>query len=249
MRQNAFAALALLILVLFVQVSRAQELYSPSSQYDDKARVLVGTAGGSSFGNYFFGLRAGVEVPFAHRFELDLQDTFSPIERHISLGSGRANQVSAGGHFWLTKGFGLSGSAEYSNYSVTAASKGSDYAFIGVTWRKVVWGIPARFYFDYIREFKNGISANGTESAHLQGGDFAMAFRMGCFRSICRRIVFDYQAGHVLTQSNPICDGTYGKTGGPNGGPCYRTGAWSGGASGSFIVEFPRHRGYGDLAF
>jgi hypothetical protein len=248
-KRSIFATFALSMLVLFAPVSRAQELYGPSSQYDEKARVLVGTVGGSSFGNYFFGLKAGVEVPFAHRYELDLQDTFSPIESHIALGSGWANQVSAGGHFWLTKGFGLNGRAEYSNYSVTTASKGGDYAFIGVTWRKVAWGIPARFYFDYIREFKNGISANGTESAHLQGGDFTMAFRMGCSRSVCTRMVASYQAGHVLTQSNPICDGTYGKTGGPNGGPCYRTGAWSGGATGSFVVEFPRHHGYEDVAF
>jgi hypothetical protein len=249
MKRSTFARFALFMLVLTAPVSRAQEVYSPSSEYDEQARVLVGSMGGSGFGNYFLGLIAGVEIPFAHRYELDLEETFSPIERHVALGSGWANRVSAGGHFWLTKGFGLNGSAEYSNYSVRSASKGGDYAFIGVTWRKIAWGIPARFSLDYIREFKNGISANGTESAHLQGGDFALVARMGCSRSVCSRMVFDYQAGHVLTQSNPICDGTYGKTGGPNGGPCNRTGAWSGGATGSIVVEFPSHRGYEDAAF
>jgi len=237
------------MLAFFAPVSRAQAPLSSSSRYDEQTRVLVGTVGGSGFGNYFFGLEAGVEIPFAHRYELDSHEAFYPIERHVALGSGWANQVSVGGHFWLTNGFGLNGRAEYSNYSVGTVSKGGDYAFGGVTWRKVAWGIPVRFYFDYVREFNNGISANGTESAHLQAGDFRMVARMGCSTSICSRIEFDYQAGHVLTQSNPICDGTYGITGGPNGGPCYRSGAWSGGATASFVVEFPRHRGYEDLPF
>ena len=204
---------------------------------------------GSSFGNDFFGVTTGVEIPFAHRYELDLGDMFSPVEHHIALGSGRANKASAGGRVWLTKGFGLNGSAEYSSYNVTTASKGADYAFIGVTWRKIAWGNPARFSLDYVREFRNGISANGTESAHLQGGDFSMVFRLGCSILFCSRIVVDFQAGHVLTQGNPICDGTYGNTGGPNGGPCHRGGVWSGGSMGGFVFEFPHHRGSEDTPF
>ncbi len=249
MRRSILATFVVFTLVFFAPVSRAQALFNPSPRYDEQARVLVGTDGGSSFGNYFFSLKAGVEIPFAHRYELDSDDAFSPFERHVALGSGWANQISLGGHFWLTNGLGLNASAEYSNYSVGIVSKGSDYAFGGVTWRKVAWGIPMRLYFDYVREFNNGISANGTESAHLQGGDFRMVARMGCSTSICSRMEFDYQAGHVLKQSNPICDGTYGITGGSNGGPCYRLGAWSGGASASFVVEFPRHRGYEGVAF
>lgn len=250
MKRVTFATFVLCMLVVYAPAGRAQELLSSPPEYDERARVLVGSVGGSSFGNYFFGLNAAVEIPFAHRYELDLLDTFSPIESHIAIGSGWANQVSAGGLFWLTKRFGLNGSAEYSNYSVTTVSKGGDYAFLGVTWRKKIsWGVPARFSLDYIREFKNGISANGTESAHLQGVDFGFAARIGCSRSFCRRLVFDYQIGYVLTQSNPVCDGTYGITGGPNGGPCYRTGAWSGGATASFVLEFPGNRGYEDVGF
>ncbi len=241
--------LALLMSVLFAPVGRAQALISSPPQYDESTRVLVGTVGGSSFGNYFFGVSAGVEIPFARRYELDSQETFSPSESHVALGSGWANQISAGGHFWFTKAFGLNGSAELSNYSVTTASKDGNYVFGGVTWRKIAWGVPARFSLGYVREFNNGISANGTESAHLQGGEFLIIARMGCSGSTCRRVEFNFQAGHVLTQSNTICDGTYGITGGPSGGPCYRTGAWSGGATGSFVVEFPRHRGYEDDAF
>ncbi len=246
MKRFTFGTIALFILVLFTPVGKAQEL---DTQYDEQARVLVGSTLGSFFGNNAFGVTAGAEIPFARRYELDLGETYSPLESHVALGSGSANRTSVGGHFWLVKDFGLNGSAEYSSYSVTTASKGGDYAFIGVTWRTFAWGIPTRFSFDYVRQFNNGISANGTESAHLQGADFSLVARLGCSGLLCSRAEFDYQVGHVLTQSNPICDGTYGITGGPNGGPCYRTGAWSGGASGSFVFEFPRHRGYEDSAF
>jgi hypothetical protein len=249
MKRYTLGTIALLILVVFAPVSRAQEFNSSSSQYDEQARFLVGSIVGSSFGNELFGVTTGVEIPFARRYELDLVDTFSPFENHVALGSGRANKASAGGHFWLTKGFGLNGSTEYSSYTVTSASKGADYAFIGVTWRKIAWGNPARFSLDYIREFKNGISANGTESAHLQGGDFSAVFRLGCSTLFCSRVVLDIQAGHVLTQGNPVCDGTYGNTGGPNDGPCPRGGAWSVGSMGGIVFEFPRHRGYEDTPF
>lgn len=249
MKRSILVTLALFMLVFFAPVGRAQALFSPTSDYDEQTRVLVGTMVGSSFGNYFFGLKGGIEIPFASRYELDSQETISPFERHVALGSGWANQVSAGGHLWLTKGFGLNFSAEYSNYSVTTVRKGGEFVFGGVTWRKIAWGVPARFSLNYIREFNNGISANGTESARLQGGEFLMVARMGCSGFVCSRVEFDFQAGHVLTQGNPICDGTYGITGGPNGGPCFRTGAWSGGATMGFILEFPSRPGNEDIAF
>jgi hypothetical protein len=49
--------------------------------------------------------------------------------------------------------------------------------------------------------------------------------------------------GKVLGQSNPQCDGTFGITGGPNGGPCYRTGLFGGGVTASVSLEFPRRKG------
>src|ERR1700680_4477047 len=95
------------------------------SAYDDHFRFLVGMHGGGDLGNYFASLDAGVEVPFAKRFEFDLSDGFSPVfkvysvvipfESHINLGTGSANITTAGGTVWITPGksLGLRGRAEY----------------------------------------------------------------------------------------------------------------------------------------
>ena len=217
-----------------------------------QTRVLAGVNGGSSFGNLFVGPSVALEVPIAKRFELDLKDDFAPVEQHIQLGSGWANAVSAGGIIWLTKSVGLNAGAEYSQYHVSI-SKSGEYARGGLIVRKSYEGMPIRLTFDYVREFNNGIFPNavtGTESAHLQAGEFDLDMRVKCWGPACYRLKFGFMIGHVLTQSNPICDGTFGITGGngPNG-TCYRTGASSGSFTTSFSLEFPRRRATENDAF
>lgn len=204
-------------------------------------RALVGANMGDSFGNLFFGPSVALEWPITRHFELDLKDNFSPIEQHIALGNGWANQVYAGGIGWITKSVGVNGNVEYSNYRVSI-SKHATYANGGVTFRTARPGIPMRFTFDYVRQFNNGIDATGTESAHLNAGDFNLDMRVACHLNFCFRLSFDFKIGHVLTQSNPQCDGTFGVTGGPNGGPCPRTGASSGAFSSILSMEFPRRK-------
>jgi hypothetical protein len=250
---------------LFASVGKAQTTPATSTVYDDHFRVLGGIEGGGNFGNLFMALDGGIEVPIAKRFELDISDAYSPVihvynvvipfEQHVNLGTGSANIANVGGIVWISPGksLGLNGSAEYSSYS-TNISKGSYYAFGGLTWRKVAWGFPVRFTFDYFRQLDNGIAcgttaacalpgANGTESDHVQGGEFGMAVRMGAVGPTVIRMTFSTDVGHTLTQGNPQCDGTFGNTGGPNGGACPRGSAVSGGASMGVIFEFPRHRG------
>lgn len=209
-----------------------------------QTRVLVGIEGADAFSNVSLGVVAGIEVPFAKRFELDLKDTFSPIEAHVALGRGRSNIISGVGLVWISKSWGLNGQVEYSSYNVTKASKGADYAFGGFTYRGMIGGAPTRLFFDYIHQFDNGISANGTETSRLQGGDIGFTMRFGCLKAFCVRTSEDFEFGGVKTQGNPQCDGTYGLTGGPNGGPCPRTTAFSGGVTASVAIEFPRHRGH-----
>jgi hypothetical protein len=232
MRNRILIALALFIAFLIPAHSNAQ------------TRVLLGASGGDSFDNYSFGVQAGLEVPFAKHYELDLQDTFSPIESHVSLGAGRANIASVGGQIWFSPSWGINGRVEDSAYNVTKVTKDADYAFGGLTYRAVVGGLPARFSFDYIRQFNNGISPSGLESSHLQGADFGFTVRFGCFSAFCVRTSEDFVFGRVLTQSNPICDGTFGVTGGPGGGACPRASAFGGGVTASILLEFPRHRGH-----
>src|ERR1700675_2912106 len=89
-------------------------ILSPS-HVDAQTRVLVGIEGAQAFDNGSVGLHLGLEVPFLKRYELDLKDTSSPIETHVSLGGGRANIASVGGIVWLTKSWGLNGSVEDSS--------------------------------------------------------------------------------------------------------------------------------------
>lgn len=208
-----------------------------------QTRVLAGVSGGDSFNNYSFGVSGALEIPFAKHFELDLKDTFSPIEKHVALGTGRANISNAGGHIWLTKSFGVNGAAEYSTYNVTKVSKGAAYAFGGIIYRRILFGSPVRLSFDYIRQFNNGITKSGVESSHLQGASIKADVRMGCSGPVCFRLVEDFVMGKVFTQGNPQCDGSYGAV------TCPRGSAFGGGFTGSFYLEFPRRKSTENEAF
>lgn len=212
-----------------------------------QTRILIGADGGSSFGNLYLSSCAAVEAPI-RRMELDAKDCFSPLEQHISLGSGWANRASSEGIVWASNRIGFTGGASYSNYHVNI-SKSAWYANGGLVFRSVVSQIPMRFTFEYIRQLHDGISKDGTESAHLQAGRFNMDMRMKCAGKACYRLAFDFEVGRVLTQSNPICDGTYGTTGGPGGGPCPRTAASAGAFSASIMAEFPRRKSTEHLPF
>lgn len=233
MKNHIVLALALLLAFLVPSYVRAQ------------TRVLVGVAGAQEFDNSSVGVIAGFEIPFAKHYELDLKDTFSPFESHVALGGGRANLASVGGQIWLTSAWGITGRVEDSSYNVTKIAKDGDYAFGGVIYRGIVGGLPARFSLSYIREFNNGISPTGLETPQLQGGDFGFTVRLGCFGAVCIRNTADFVFGRVLTQGNPVCDGTYGVTGGNGpGGSCPRSAALGGGVNASVVFEFPRKRGH-----
>lgn len=212
-----------------------------------QTRVLIGTGVSNGFSNLAVSVDTAVEVPITHHFELDLRDSFAPFEQHTALGSGWANQAKAGNIVWLTKSFGLNGAAELSQYSVSISKKG-EYAFMGATVR-TARAMPMRLTFDYVREFNNGISSNGTESSRLQAGEFNLDMRVGCAGFACYRLAFDFMIGRVLTQGNPICDGTFGVTGGPGGGLCPRIAASSGKFGGVLSMEFPRRRKHEEEAF
>jgi hypothetical protein len=198
---------------------------------------------------------------------VDINDSFSPFESHVALGHGWANNLSAGGIVWISKGksLGLNGSTDYSNYSVSI-SKGSYYAHGGLTYRTTAWGSPARFTFDYFRQYKNGIACgtvatcaivnengsltirpgvNGTETDHIQGGEFGMAVRMGSVGNSIVRLTFSTSVGKVFTQGNEACDGSLGVYL-PS---CKRGSTVSGGAEMGLVFEIPRHRGYEDSLF
>jgi hypothetical protein len=262
MKRTILAVFA--ILFLFAPVMKAQNTTSDSSviypqqlEYDNHTRFLTGFEGGNSFGNMFFSATAGAEIPLAKRFEIDINDSFSPLESHIALGHGWANVASGGGIVWIakSKSLGLNGSVDYSNYS-TQIAKGGYYVHSGLTWRTYAWGSPARFTFDYFRQFNNGIAcgdiagcskpgANGTETDHVQGGEFGFAVRLGSTGPANVRLTFSTSVGHVLTQGNQACDGSLGVFI-PS---CKRGSTVSGGATMGLVFEFPRHRGYENNLF
>lgn len=209
-----------------------------------QTRVLIGGEGGSSFGNMYVGPAASVEVPLGRRLTIEAKDVFSPLESHVLLGSGYANTLGIGGQVYLTDSFGINASTEASWYGVTKANKNSYYAFVGPTWRTMAWGTPTNFGLNYIRQYRNGISANGTETSQLQGGEFIMDGRLGCSGKACLRMQFSFQVGGVKNQSNPVCDGSFA-------GPvtCPRKYTLSGGVSLGLYAEFPRRRDTENLPF
>ena len=226
-----FLVAALLVLSAFSTKLRAQ----------DQPLIYVGGTGGYSFSNGFIGPVIGFELPIK-RLEFSGEESFDPVEHHASLGSGYAEQTSVRTDLWLTNHWSVNGQYQVSSYH-TKISKAGQYAYAGVAWYGIVGGQTTEFTFSYFQQLNNGISSNGTETDHVKGGSFEFFTRMGCSGVFCYRFYGEFEAGHLLTQGNPVCDGTYGVTGGPNGGLCPRQGAVSGGASLGFAVEFPRHRG------
>lgn len=220
----------LLIVSLFAVQAKAQ------------TRILLGATGVQAYDNSSVGVTAALEIPFLNHYELDLRDTFSPFESKVALGGGRANIAAVGGFVWLTEHWGLTGRAEDSSYNVTKVTKDGDYAFGGFAYRGVFGGFPARFTFQYVGEFNNGITPSGLESPHLQGGDIGFTMRFGCLGAVCIRNSENLSFGRVLTQSNPLCDYSYPLAAGVT--PCPRTGALGGGVQVSIALEFPRRRGH-----
>jgi hypothetical protein len=144
-------------------------IHAQSTNIDYTRRIDIGSYGGAEFGNTFLGVTTAIAIPIRYRLELSLTDSLSPFETHIALGHGYANIVNVGGTVWLSEGFGINSSFEYSAYSVTNVKKGGYFAFGGVTFRRYVLGVPSRISLDYVRQVNNGISSAGVESAHLQG--------------------------------------------------------------------------------
>lgn len=223
--KRVISIFGLLLVLLFSMRANAQ------------VRVLVGPAGAVSWSNQSLGIVGGLEIPFAKRYEIDVQDIFSPIESHAALGSGKANVISATGLAWITPHWGVNGRVESSMYSVTKVSKNAYYAFGGLTYRHILAGAPSRISFDYVRQFHNGVTPAGIESSHLQGVNVGLTVRVVCTGLFCIRFSEDVNFGRVWEQGNPACDGSLGpKTCGD------RKKTVGGGVVVSVILEFPRRR-------
>lgn len=214
------------LVLLFVPMLRAQ------------TRILVGPSGSANFDNSSVGVLAAIEIPLAkNHLELDARDVFSPFESHVALGGGYANRVSVGGFGWFSDHWGIDARGERSSYDVTQVSKAAYYGIGGFAYRRIVGGFPARFTFNYIRQFNTGITPSGLESPQLQGGEFGFTVRLICASFFCVRLSEDIDVGVVKTQGNPYCDGSIGpQTCGSRGT------AIGGGANTSVTFEFPRRK-------
>ncbi len=213
-----------------------------------QTRVYVGVEGESNFGNYGLGPVGSVEVPLGKYFEADAGGFVEPLYSHIQIGTGYNYSLSTSGIGWFTNNWGLYGGLDDVAYAANTVSKNEPHVFGGFVYRGIISTFPSRFFFGYTREIQNGISSNGIESNHLSAFNVDYQIRVGCKGATCFRLDFNNYVGWTLSQSNPICDGTFGVTGGPNGGPCPRQKELSGGTSFGFTFEFPRRRGHeGDI--
>jgi hypothetical protein len=208
-----------------------------------QTRILAGASGGELYNNASIGLTAGIEQPITKHFEADLYETFSPIEWKGGIGHGVANNVQVGGIAWLTNSLGATGNIQHAQYWITPLQKSAWYAEAGPIIRLQAFGTPSRFSVLYEQQIKNGISDAGIETSHLHGVAVVLDSRLVCATRFCVRMRDEWEAGAVLQQGNPRCDGSLGLTGGFNGGPCPRARTISGGFFISLSLEFPRHEG------
>lgn len=197
-----------------------------------KIDVVLGPLGGGLYGNYFAGVRGGLETNY--RVAPYAYGEFDPYNEHVKLGSGYSYNVEVGSALWLSNRWGLNGNVEQSAYSDSIYKTGY-FAKGGVALKTSdPWG-RTRWFLNYIQQFNNGIDRTGTETAHLRGGQVIYDSDMGCAKHFCNRIYLDVQAGRVLTQGNPICDGTFRDV---VGYTCSRKPAWSGGAAIGWVFQF-----------
>lgn len=220
----------------FLSVVHAQDI-QPTGP-----RILIGTSGAQSYDNIMFGVVAGIEKPIGKRIELQLRDSFSPFEQHSGLGSGHANILRGAGIWWMSSKFGLNETVERSSYIAGSVSKAGYYMSMGPMFRFILWDSPARLSADYIGQLHNGLSKSGIETSHLQGVAVNLSSRLGCKGAMCFRITYELSAGHILSQGNPVCDGTLGNGSQVGFAACPRQGGIGGGFTGSLELEFPRHR-------
>lgn len=229
----------------FALVLAGAFLFTPTAR--GQARILLGATGGDVYSNVFGGAAARAELPIGSRFEIDADGQISPhfdvnsyeisLLHKVGLGSGNGYSYGVTGRWWFTPYWSLDGQVEASEYSVTKTSKKEYFSEFGFSHRTLWFGGATRFGFHYVREFANGIMANGDETNFLNGGSVTIDTRVGCTWKLCFRLFTDVQAGRVLNQGNPTCDGT------SSGAiTCPRSSTVAGGASVSLYLEFPRRQ-------
>jgi hypothetical protein len=251
MRLPKFLATFLLILVLASGVF-AQS--TPAVKYPTSSQYWVGVTGGDSFNNTNLGIEVGLEKPFSKRFAISLTERFLPLETKRALGTGDANIVRGTTYVWLTPKFGFAANAELSSYSISQVNKATIYVFGGPVWRHTIFGAPARLELDYVGQVDNhyinqflvnhNLQTGGIEPGQMQGARFALNLRAGCFSNFCVNINEEYSLGRVLTQGNPICDGTIGNGSQAGIASCPRGSGISGSVAASVRFVFPRPRGH-----
>jgi hypothetical protein len=243
------AILSTLVLLLGASATRADDLSTSMSPQPPKVsnngpRLLFGGDGGYAFGNTFIGAEAGIEAPLGAHFEANFSGQFFPFESHVALGRGFSYSIQPGAIIWINKTSGFEASYHHNAYSVTRERKSNDFVYSGYVYRHTMFGFPTRFHFGYMREVNNGISANGTETNHLQGAAFSFDSIEGCTTHFCVRDKFTWLTGRVLDQANPVCDGTfgYGSQFKPPMPACPRTSTPSGGFEFNLMFQFSRKR-------
>jgi hypothetical protein len=176
----------------------------------DKPSVLIGASGGESFGNLSLGPTVEIRVPI-RRSELNLRDTFDPLESHIALGGGYDNVATVEPVLWLKHGFGLDARVDWSQYHVTDISKHDSYVYGGIAMRGQWLDAPIRVMLDYFREVNNGVYGRGIETSHVQGGSLYLEAQVGCSKHVCYYTTLETAVGALLEQGNPQCDGSFSK--------------------------------------
>lgn len=221
----------------------AGSVESGGAAADAKPEFLIGIQVGRSVGNAWFGGSASAALPFGHRFEALIGESFSPLEAHFPYGTGWSASTTAGGVAWLNDKWGIIGDLQYSAYSVTALRKASWYWQSGPAYSLNFFGYPTEISMLYTQQFRNGINAaTGVETSHFKGAVVSLSSRIGCAGVACFIWTLQVNGGHVLNQGNPICDGTFGNGSQARLSPCPRSASSSGGVAASISLELPRRR-------
>jgi hypothetical protein len=151
----------ILPLCLFASVAHAQGLPSgglqvqptPAGSAPPASRVLadaqIGGASGLGYHLPDLGFGATLEWPVVKRFEAQAAFSWSPDRKYIT---NDGNEVQTGGKalFWLNRWAGLTGEVRYNRLWTSQFDKQSWSPSGGFVLRDNWFGLPGRFYADYV---------------------------------------------------------------------------------------------------
>jgi hypothetical protein len=192
-------ARAALLVLVFAGPLGAQTFSLNNSRV---TRLMFDTETGSDSGLGFkmphLAVGLGVEQSIGKHFELQGRVSYSPDKKYIT-NDGNSLSMKSSGLYWIKRSLALTGSLRHSNLWTSQFNKSSWAPSAGIAIREDTFGLPGRFYFEYL--FPTGCQWGAScpiQSSRTKGAEIYWETRIASHVRLGLRFGF-YR---ILNQSN-----------------------------------------------